>query len=69
MSSGHAGKGTGVKQSHDSGQIDSAATTPSNPQDLLNNETGHPFDSERPENPAALERPSESSSEPPEKLG
>jgi hypothetical protein len=64
--SGHAGhKGTGVKHSHDSGQLDSAATMPeSNPEDILPEGEGYPFDAqgeaeETEVNPAALERPQE----------
>lgn len=66
MSSGHAShKGGGVKQSHDSGQLDSAATTPAaNPEDLLPEGEGYPFNAQSTEvNPAATERPQESSSE------
>lgn len=60
MSSGHAShKGPGIKQSHDSGEIDSAATTPaSNPQDILDEGEGYPFDAQGTDvNPAATERP------------
>lgn len=65
MSSGHAShKGPGIKQSHDTGQIDSAATTPaSDPQDLLDEAEGYPFNAQgtpaqgTPVNPAATERP------------
>lgn len=60
MSSGHAShKGPGIKQSHDTGQIDSAATTPvSDPQELLDEGEGYPFNAEAPvKNPAATERP------------
>lgn len=66
MSSGHAShKGPGVKQSHDSGQIDSAATTPAaNPEDLLEEGEGYPFNAQGTEvNPAATERPKEPSGE------
>jgi hypothetical protein len=62
MSSGHAShKGAGVKQSHDTGQLDSAATTPvSNPEDLLPEGEGYPFNAQGTEvNPAATERPEE----------
>ncbi len=65
MSSGHAShKGGGVKQSHDSGQLDSAATTPAaNPEDLLPEGEGNPFNAQGTEvNPAATERPQEPSS-------
>ncbi len=65
MSSGHAShKGGGVKQSHDSGQLDSAATTPAaNPEDLLSEGEGYPFNAQGTEvNPAATERPQEPSS-------
>jgi hypothetical protein len=60
MSSGHAShKGPGIKQSHDTGQIDSAATTPvSDPGELLSEGEGYPFDAQGTEpNPAATERP------------
>lgn len=61
MSSGHAShKGAGIKQSHDSGKLDSAATTPAaNPEDLLEEEgEGYPFNAQGTEvNPAATERP------------
>lgn len=62
MSSGHAShKGTGVKQSHDSGQLDSAATTPDNPEDLLGEGEGYPFNAQGQQvNAAATERPNES---------
>lgn len=48
MSSGHAShKGSGTKQSHDTGQLDSAATTPAaNPEDLLAEGEGYPFDAQ-----------------------
>lgn len=64
MSSGHAShKGAGVKQSHDTGKLDSAATTPvSNPEDLLGEGEGYPFNAQGTEvNPAATERLDESS--------
>ena len=67
MSSGHAShKGGGVKQSHDSGQLDSAATTPvANPEDLLGEGEGYPFNAQGTEvNPAATARPQEDSAEP-----
>lgn len=60
MSSGHAShKGTGVKHSHDSSQLDSAATTPAvNPEDLLKEGEGYPFNAQGTEvNPAATQRP------------
>ncbi|PSB22556.1 hypothetical protein C7B61_21025 [filamentous cyanobacterium CCP1] len=60
MSSGHAShKGPGIKQSHDTGQIDSAATTPaSDPQEILDESEGYPFNAQGTEiNPAATERP------------
>ncbi len=60
MSGGHAShKGPGIKQSHDSGQLDSAATTPAaNPEDLLPEGEGYPFNAQGTEvNPAATERP------------
>lgn len=60
MSSGHAShKGPGIKQSHDTGQIDSAATTPaSNPEELVGEGGGYPFNAQGTEiNPAATERP------------
>lgn len=60
MSSGHAShKGPGIKQSHDTGQLDSAATTPSSdPQELLDEGEGYPFNAQGTEiNPAATERP------------
>lgn len=69
MSSGHAShKGSGVKQSHDSGQLDSAVTTPAtNPEDLLQEGEDYPFNADHAEetevNPSALERPQEHSSE------
>jgi len=62
MGSGHAShKGGGVKHSHDSGQLDSAATTPAaNPEDLLSEGEGYPFNASGAEvNPAATERPQE----------
>jgi hypothetical protein len=62
MSSGHAShKGAGVKQSHDTGQVDSAATTVASPEDLLDEGEGYPFSAtpEADANPAALERPKE----------
>jgi hypothetical protein len=68
MSSGHAShKGQGIKHSHDTGEIDSAATTPvDNPDELLEEGEGYPFNAQgnSPEaemNPAATERPAESS--------
>ncbi|MBD2459554.1 hypothetical protein H6G89_00730 [Oscillatoria sp. FACHB-1407] len=61
MSSGHAShKGGGIKQSHDTQEIDNAATTPTaNPEDLLEGEgEGYPFNAQGTEvNPAATERP------------
>jgi hypothetical protein len=66
MSSGHAShKGYGIKQSHDTGQIDSAGTTPvENPEDLLPEGEGYPFTAQgTTDNPAATERPSESPGE------
>lgn len=65
MSSGHAShKGAGTKQSHDSGQLDSAATTPSDPQDLIGEGEGYPFNAQGTEvNPAATERPSKPASD------
>jgi hypothetical protein len=66
MSSGHAShKGAGVKQSHDTQQLDSAATTPAaNPEDLLPEGEGYPFNAQGGDvNPAALERPQESTTE------
>jgi hypothetical protein len=66
MSSGHAShKGAGVKQSHDTGQLDSAATTPvANPEDLLPEGEGYPFDAQGTEvNPAATERAEKPSSD------
>ncbi len=66
MSSGHAShKGPGIKHSHDSGQIDSAATTPaSDPQDLLSEAEGYPFNAQGTElNPQATERPDQSADE------
>jgi hypothetical protein len=66
MSSGHAShKGPGVKHSHDSGQVDSAATTPAvNPEDLLQEGEGYPFNAQGTEvNPAATERPKAGASE------
>ncbi|HIK16726.1 MAG TPA: hypothetical protein IGS53_15775 [Leptolyngbyaceae cyanobacterium M33_DOE_097] len=56
MGSGHAShKGAGVKHSHDSGQPDSAATTPAaNPEELLSEGAGYPFNAQGTEvNPAA----------------
>jgi hypothetical protein len=67
MSSGHAShKGGGVKQSHDTGQLDSAATTPAaNAEDLLGEGEGYPFNAQGTEvNPAATARPHEASAEP-----
>jgi hypothetical protein len=63
MSSGHAShKGPGVKQSHDSGQLDTAATMPGDPQDVLGEGEGYPFDEQGTQvNPAATERPSSAS--------
>jgi hypothetical protein len=48
MSSGHAShKGSGTKHSHDTGQLDSAATTPvNNPEDLLAEAEGYPFNAQ-----------------------
>jgi hypothetical protein len=66
MSSGHAShKGAGVKQSHDTGKLDSAATTPAaNPEDLLDEGEGYPFDAQGTEvNPAATERPTQSATD------
>lgn len=67
MSSRHAShKGSGVKQSHDTGQIDSAATTPvENPEELLDEGEGYPYNAQgnaqgASPNPAATERPNES---------
>lgn len=60
MSSGHAShKGNGIKHSHDSGQLDSAATTPvDQPEDLLEKAEGYPFNAQAtPPNPQAIERP------------
>lgn len=68
MSSGHASrKGSGTKQSHDTVQLDSAATTPAaNPEELLAEGEGYPFNAQghAPEAngsetmyPAATERP------------
>jgi hypothetical protein len=69
MSSGHAShKGPGIKQSHDTGQIDSAATTPaSDPQELLGEGEGYPFNAQGTEiNPAATERPAYLTSDQPD---
>jgi hypothetical protein len=65
MSSGHAShKGSGTKHSHDTGQLDSAATTPSEPQDILEEGEGYPFNAQGGEvNPAAIERPKANSAE------
>lgn len=60
MPGGHAShKGAGIKQSHDTGQLDNASTTPaSNPEDLLDEGEGYPFNAQGTEvNPAATERP------------
>jgi len=62
MGSGHAShKGAGVKQSHDSGQLDLAATTPTaNPEDLRPESEGYSFNAQRTKvKPAATERPPE----------
>jgi hypothetical protein len=62
MSSGHTShKGPGVKQSHDNGQLDSAATTPAaNPEDLLDEGDGYPVNAQGTDvNSAATERPQE----------
>jgi hypothetical protein len=69
MSSGHAShKGPGIKQSHDTGQLDSAATTPaSDPQDLIDEGEGYPFNAQGTEvNPAATERPDQPDGDRPE---
>ncbi|WNZ27195.1 hypothetical protein HJG54_30275 [Leptolyngbya sp. NK1-12] len=65
MSSGHAShKGSGIKQSHDSGELDSAATTPSDPQDLVGDAEGYPYNAQGGEvNPAATERPTQAKAE------
>jgi hypothetical protein len=65
MSSGHAShKGNGVKHSHDTAQLDSAATTPSDPQDILGEGEGYPFNAQGGEvNPAAVERPDHNAEE------
>lgn len=66
MGSGHAShKGAGIKQSHDSQQLDNAATTPvANTEDLLEEGEGYPFNAQGTEvNPAATERPRETSTE------
>jgi hypothetical protein len=66
MSSGHAShKGSGVKQSHDNGQLDSAATTPAaNPEELLEQGGGYPFNAQGTDvNPAATERPQDTATE------
>lgn len=60
MSSGHASHKGRIKQSHDTGQPDSAATTPDAPQDLLEEGEGYPFNAQPEVNPAAVERPSQS---------
>lgn len=61
MSSGHAShKGAGVKHSHDTGKLDSAATMPGQPEDLLEEGEGYPFNDQGQQvNPIALERPNE----------
>ena len=67
MGSGHAShKGSGVKQSHDTGEIDNAATMPGDPQDVLGEAEGYPFNAQGTEvNPAATERPSEPATDQP----
>lgn len=67
MSSGHAShKGGGVKQSHDNGRLDSAATSPvSNPEDLLGEGEGYPFNAQDADvNPAAVASPQEGTAQP-----
>ncbi|XHX79051.1 MAG: hypothetical protein RBJ76_03710 [Stenomitos frigidus ULC029] len=67
MSSAHAShKSGGIKQSHDTGQLDSAATTPvANPEELLSESEGYPFNAQGTEvNPAATERPQEAAAQP-----
>lgn len=61
MSSGHAShKGAGVKQSHNTGKLDSAATTPAVNEDLLNEGEGYPFNAQGTEvNSAVTERPTQ----------
>ncbi|MGG6293881.1 hypothetical protein ACQ4M4_05615 [Leptolyngbya sp. AN02str] len=70
MSSGHAShKGPGIKHSHDSGQVDSAATTPvANPEDLLPEGEGYPYNAQgkaqgTESNSEATERPHENSTQ------
>lgn len=62
MSSGHAShKGPGIKHSHDSGALDSAATTPAqNPEEILPEREGYPFDAQASENSEATKRPEKS---------
>jgi hypothetical protein len=63
MPGGHAShKGGGTKHSHDNSQIDSAANFVGDPENLLDEGQGYPFDEQGTEvNPAATERPSEAS--------
>jgi hypothetical protein len=65
MPGGHAShKGGGTKHSHDNSQIDSAANLVGDPENLLDEGEGYPFDEQGTEvNPAATERPSESPTE------
>lgn len=64
MGSGHASHKSGdVKHSHDSGQIDAAANITDNPEDLLEQPEGYPFNAQGSEvNSAATERPQDSPS-------
>ena len=66
MPGGHAShKGPGIKQSHDTGEIDSAATMPGEPEDVLDEGEGYPFNTQGNQvNPAATERPANTSAKP-----
>ncbi|MBW4561874.1 MAG: hypothetical protein KME32_12115 [Mojavia pulchra JT2-VF2] len=61
MPSGHAShKGPSIKHSHDNGQIDTAADLTVDPQEILDEGQGYPFDAQGTVvNPAATERPKE----------
>ncbi|BDI16071.1 hypothetical protein ANSO36C_18730 [Nostoc cf. commune SO-36] len=65
MPSGHASHKSGsIKHTHDNGQIDTATDVTVDPQDILPEAVGYPFDAQGTVvNPAATERPQDSQDE------
>jgi hypothetical protein len=65
MPSGHASHKSGsIKHSHDNGQVDTASDPTVEPQSILNEGGGYPYDAQGTEvNPAATERPQDENKE------